>query len=259
MRKRILIAAIAIMALYSPVFAQAKTSLLVQCNQSGAQVFLNDSLAGYTSPDFSALVLPGNYRIRVVKNGFPEFMAMILIGRTPVTIVATLGGATHSGGTQLPPPQTFPNTKSQLIIDSNVPGAQVFLDGAFAGKTPFDSYLNPGTYHVIVRLEGYEDFSNTVILNGRHQLHATMASKSRFIEYEIKIPEYFITRWKKPAKFGDLEIYLDGKRLQSAFGKTTPGTHRLALVSSELRLESDFELAPGRSASIELFLGINIH
>jgi hypothetical protein len=196
MKKRFLMIAFVMVAFHGLVFAQTKTSLLLQCDQVGAQVYLNERLVGYTSPGFSALVLPGNYRVRVTKNGFPEFMTTIAVGRIPVTIVVTLSGSYYPGEAHLPPPSAFP---------------------------------------------------------------PSMTPTPRFVDYEIKIPEYFITRWKKPAQFRDLEIYLDGKRLQSAFGKTTPGTHRLALVSKDLRLENDFEVAPGRFASIELFLGINIH
>lgn len=143
-------------------FAQTTTSLSVQCNQGGAGVYLNDSLIGYTSPNFSALVFP-------------------------------------------------------------------------------------------------EDYSSTVRLSDRYQLHATLAPKPRLVDYEIKIPEYFVAKQGKSGKFSDFEIYLDGKRLQSAFGKTSPGIHMLTLVvSRELSLENNFELVQGRSASIELFLGISV-
>jgi hypothetical protein len=259
MRKRLLFAAIALIALNGMLTAQAKTSLSVQCNQERAGVYLNESLIGYTSPNFSALVFPGKYSIRVSKEGFSDFRTNIVVGRSPVTIIANLGGSALPGRTPPPQVQPFhPAATSQLTVDSNVPGALVYLNGSFAGETPFVSFLNPGTYSVVIRLEGYEEYSSTVKVNGRNQVHATLVSKSRFVDYEIRIPEYFTVKGKKPAQFNDLEIYLDGKRLQSAFGKTTSGTHRLTLVSRDLRLENNFELAPGKPASIELFLGISV-
>ncbi|MDX9826136.1 MAG: PEGA domain-containing protein [Spirochaetia bacterium] len=259
MKKRILVATIVFVALNGLLFAQAKTSLLVRCDQSGAGVYLNDSLIGYTSPNYSALIFPGQYTIRVSKSGFPEFKTTVIVGNSPITILATLGTAMSPGGTQLPPPQLYQQgALAQLRVDSNVSGAKVFLNEAFAGETPFVSFLNPGIYAIVIRLEGYEDYRNTVMLNGFYQLHAKLAFKYRFVDYEIKIPEYFTANGGRPAKFSDVEIYLDGKRIQSAFGKTTPGTHRLTLVSRNLRLENDFELAPGRFASIELFLGISV-
>jgi hypothetical protein len=257
--KKGILAVIAFVALSGLVFAQAKTSLSVRCDQMGAGVYLNDSLIGYTSPNFSALVSPGQYSVRVSKDGFHEFRTTVIIGKSPITILATLGGMASPGGAQMSPPQPFhPEVMSQLTVDSNVKGAQVYLNGSFAGETPFVSFLDSGTYSIVVRLEGYEDYTNMVKVNGHYQLYATLAPKSRLIDYEIKIPEYFTVKGKNPARFSDLEIYLDGKRLESAFGKTTPGSHRLTLVSRDLRLENNFELVPGRAASIELFLGVSV-
>jgi hypothetical protein len=259
MRKRLHFAVAGLIALLSLASAQEKTSILVQCDQTGAGVYLNDSLVGYTSPSFSALVFPGSYGIRVLKEGFPEFKTTIIIGQYPVTIMATLGKSTPQGWPQPSQPWLFhPVTMSQLSIDSDIAGARVYLNGTFAGMTPFFSSLNPGTYSITVSYEGYEDYTYTVRLNDWYELHATLHPLPRFVDYEIKIPEYLSIKGKKPLQFSDVELYLDGKRLQSAFGKATPGNHRLALVSRDFRFENIFELVPGSFATIELFLGIAI-
>jgi hypothetical protein len=260
MKKRILFIAIAIIALNGLLFAQTKTSLFVRSDQMGAGVYFNDSLIGYTSPDFSALVFPGQYNIRVSKNGFSDFKTTVIVGKSPITILVTFGKFISSGGTHLPsPPPYQPADISQLSVDSNVPGAKVYLNGAFVGETPFLSFLNQGTYSIVVKLEGYDDYGSTVQVIGSYQFHAKLASKSHFVDYEIKIPEYFASKGGRPAKFSDLEIYLDGRRLQSAFGKITPGIHRLALVLRDIRLENNFEIAQGRPVSIDLFLGVSVH
>ena len=223
MRKRILFAAL--FALLSCMaFAQTKTSLSVQCSQGGAGVYLNDNLIGYTSPNFSALVLPGEYSVRVSKTGFADFRTTVIIGRSPITILATLGGPASPGWT--PPFQPIPSPpglKSSMSIDSNVAGAKVYLNGSFAGATPFFAFLNPGIYSIVVSHEGYEDYTSTVRLSDRYQLHATLAPKPRLVDYEIKIPEYFAAKQEKSGKFSAFEIYMDGKRLQSTPATGRPG------------------------------------
>jgi len=97
LRRKLCLIAFILIALGGLVFAQAKTSLNIQSNQVGARVYINDNLAGYTSPSFSTLVAPGLYRIRVSKDGFPEFKTTVVIGQSPITIVAYLGRIDAAG------------------------------------------------------------------------------------------------------------------------------------------------------------------
>lgn len=328
MKRRIIFAVLIILALGGPVFAQAKTSLNIQSNQVGARVYLNDNLAGYTSPNFSTLVSPGLYRIRVAKDGFPEFKTTVVIGQSPITIMANLGGSLpppHQPPQPPLPPPVPPMTKHQLSIDTDVGGAQVYINGAFAGITPFVTFMHSGSYYVVIRLDGYEDYTKNVNLGGSYRIHASLKPLSLpvyidatnapgavvyrdstllgsvpyrgnwmpgsyslrivapgyvdyaervnvsgpltiqtaltplLIDYEIKIPEFFATLEGKAVRFNDVEMYLDGKRLESPFGKASYGTHRITMFLDGLRFEANFELTPGKPASIEPFFGINVH
>jgi len=328
LRRKLCLIAFILIALGGLVFAQAKTSLNIQSNQVGARVYINDNLAGYTSPSFSTLVAPGLYRIRVSKDGFPEFKTTVVIGQSPITIVAYLGGSTPPAPPPPKPPlpqPVPPMVKHQLSIDTNVGGAQVYINGAFSGITPFVAFMNPGNYYIIVRLDGYEDYVKTVNLGGAYRIHASMKPLSLpiyidatnvpgaaiyrdsvligsvpyrgnwmpgtysiritapgyadyaervtvtgpltmqisltplLVDYEIRIPEFFATLEGKTIQFRDVELYLDGKRLESPFGKTVPGTHRITMLLSDLRFETDFELTPGKLASLEPFFGISVH
>lgn len=325
MKKRVLLAALALLALQSLVFAQAKTSLNVQSNQAGARVYLNDNLAGYTSPNFSTLVVPGQYRIRVTKDGFSDFSTTVVVGQSPVTIIAYLGGPPPSQPPKPPvTPPPPPAAKHQLSVESNVGGAQVYLNGAYAGTTPFSAMLMPSTYSIVIRLDGYEEYTRTVKLGESYRLHATLNPVSLpvyidasnvpgatiyrdsslmgnvpyrgawmpgsysiritapgyadftdrifmsgpltmqvsltplLIDYEIRIPEPFATLAGKSVGFRDLQIYLDGRHLDSPFGKAVQGTHRMTIFFGDLRFETDFDLAPGRFALIEPKFGISI-
>ncbi|MCE5255501.1 MAG: PEGA domain-containing protein [Spirochaetaceae bacterium] len=340
MRKKIIIASLILLALGSLAFAQAKVQLTVQCDQTGAKVYLNDNLAGYTSPYLSLSIFPGNYTIRVVKDGFSEYRTNFTAFQSPITIVAHLGGSPQTPPAPPFPPATPvapitpvvptppaapPTPIYQLTIDANIDGARVYLNGSYAGITPFSASLPKGSYSIVVRLDGYEDYSRTVRLSSAYHFRATLTPlqypvyinavnvsdasiyrdytyvgtapyrgtwslgsylvrisapgyaeyseriyvngpvnlqvslSSLAVDFEIKLPESFSSSWKKLGKFNEVEVYLDGMRLDSLRGKAMPGTHRITLVYRDLRLEGDFQLLPGKPATIEFSLGVNVY
>jgi hypothetical protein len=177
MKRRIFLVFLTIVAVTGLVFAQTRTSLTIQSNQTGAQVYLNDALLGYTSPNFSALVTPGSYVVRVVKEGFAEFKSTVVVGTSPVTIVATLGGSPGKPPSPKPPAPPVVQ-KHSLNVDSNMRGAQVYINGSFSGVTPYSAQLLPGTYTVMVRMDGYEDFSSIVKLTGTNRVFASLSPRS---------------------------------------------------------------------------------
>ncbi len=105
-KRKFFLAVVAMLAAGSLIFAQVKVSLTIRSNVSGAQVYLNNNLAGSTSPNLSLQVFPGTYTIRVVKAGYSEFRTSIVAVQSPITIIANLKGGTP----QTPPstPQTPP-------------------------------------------------------------------------------------------------------------------------------------------------------
>lgn len=176
MRKKIFLALVVLVAAQSLLFAQSKTSLNIQSNQVGARVYLNDNLAGYTTPNFSTLVNPGMYTVKVAKDGFPDFKTTVVVGQSPITIVANLGSIPVPPHSPPPPmPQPIPpSAKHQLTIETNVRGAQIYINGAFVGYTPFVSFYHPGTYSISIRLNGYEEYSRSIKLGGAYRLYASL-------------------------------------------------------------------------------------
>jgi hypothetical protein len=64
-----------------------------------------------------------------------------------------------------PPPATEPPapTTGELHIDSDVPGAMVFLDRKFVGNTPVTARdITPGTHRLNVTAEGHEGYSEPI-------------------------------------------------------------------------------------------------
>lgn len=243
------------------LFAQTKTSLNLRCDQSGARVYIDDKLLGYTSPNFSTLILPGNYTIRVAKEGFPDFQTSIIVGQSPVTIITTLGWSRPPAPlppTPQPPlpqpsnPRSFP-----VYIDaSNVARASLYRDSSFIGTLPYRGDWKPGVYTLRISAPGYGDYLDKIMLNAPLTIRVNLPAL--FVDYEIKLPQLFATRDGRPVEFKDMDIYLDGQRLSSPYGKTTSGTHRIMVFLRDLRFEADFELEAGKYAAIEPYLGVKI-
>lgn len=320
MKKRILVMLLVALAGASLVFAQAKTSLNIQCNQVGAKVYLNDNLAGYTTPNFSALVTPGLYYIKVTKDGFPDFKTTVVVGSTPITITANFG----SSQPPTPPAPPPAPVQHQLSVDSNVRNAQVYIDKTFAGTTPFVGFYKPGMYTITIKVPGYEEYSQRINLTSSFKLYATLnllplpvyfdvnnvrgASVYRdgqlvgttpyssswlpgsytlrvsapgyadyneriilsgplvmqislsplLIDYEIRIPDSFLVIPGSPVVYRNVQLYLDGRRVDQLFGKALPGKHVLTLYINDLKLEAEFDLPGGKPVVIEPFFGIRV-
>lgn len=173
MRKKFALLLIALIGLSGIVFAQAKTSLVIQSNQVGASVYLNNVFAGYASPSLELMVSPGMYIVRVTKEGFPEFKTTVVVGSSPITIVANLGNiptpVNPPKPVEPPPPPQF-----QLKVDANRQGANVYLDGKFVGSTPLSIFVRPGTYSVRISTSGYSDYTRVIRVNGSYSFYASL-------------------------------------------------------------------------------------
>lgn len=157
--------------LVSGLSAQAKTALTIQSNVNGARVYIEDKLAGYTNPNFSVLLLPGTYKVRVSMDGYPDFSTTVVLGNTPVTIIATLG---NTPVPPAPPPPPPPPRAHLLQIQSNVAGAQVYINGSYAGTVPFAVSYPAGSYQIEVRAPGYDSYFRTVQLTGPVSFFASL-------------------------------------------------------------------------------------
>jgi hypothetical protein len=164
--KRILACLAILLLVGAGAFADNKVALTVKCNVSGAQVYVNGRLAGYTQPNFSQLLAAGQYEITVKAKGYQDFSTSVRINRDPVTVNATLGGPAV-----VQPPQVF---NYGLSITANVNGADVYVNGNLAGKTPFNGQVPQGSYSVVVKAPGYGDFSQNVVVNGPTRVNATL-------------------------------------------------------------------------------------
>lgn len=128
--------------------------LRVSSIPSGSAVYVNGNFVGTTPPDSPLDVTdlaPGNTAIVVKKSGYADYQttAVIEAGRL-VQVSATLQPA---------PTQPLAATAE---ITSSPGGANVYIDNVFVGITPLTfSNVTPGTYTILIRLNGYTPYSST--------------------------------------------------------------------------------------------------
>jgi hypothetical protein len=62
------------------------------------------------------------------------------------------------------PPPPPPEEKGTVQVTANVAGAQVRIGSVAAGMTPLTAEVTPGTYPVVIRMPGYEEFVTRVTI-----------------------------------------------------------------------------------------------
>jgi serine/threonine-protein kinase len=124
------------------------TELPVATNPEGAEVWIDDALAGMTPFELSSLTL-GAHDVRVIKEGF-----LPLEERIEISDVESAEPLFFS----LQP------ARVDLFIDSVPSGAAVLVDGERAGTTPLEDFeLTPGQHDVEVGRRGYETWRSTLV------------------------------------------------------------------------------------------------
>jgi hypothetical protein len=69
-------------------------------------------------------------------------------------------------------------TTASLLVESNVPGADIEIDGAFVGSTPSTLSVAPGQHTITVKKKGYADWSRAMNVSGSNvHLTADMEAK----------------------------------------------------------------------------------
>lgn len=139
-----------------------------------------------------------------------------------------------------------------MAVESNVPGAEVLIDGRPVATTPITSPLPvpEGTHRVVVRRAGYTSYEtdvNTVGAGARVRAELSWASP---------IPPGVGARLTVQSNVPDIVSLVDGRRVSPRGDEAVPpGAHRLRVERSDyLPDERDVDLAAGRDTTVSVFL-----
>ena len=132
----------------------ATGTLEVQSNEPNSAVSIDGKPLG--DAPRSVELKAGRHRVRVAKDGFEpwELDVHVVPGRTAKVTAALSGEA------------------PRLRVDSDVPGASVFLDRKFLGTTPVETRgVAPGSHRLNVSAEGYEMYGEQIeVEKGRREV-----------------------------------------------------------------------------------------
>ncbi len=139
-----------------PTAGPSTGSLSVTANVEGATVYLDGKAVGEVPYRLEG-VEPGAYKIRVTKDGYESFDKMVAVSR---------GREARVNAILVVEPV-------RLSVESDVPGATVFLDRKYVGTTPVSiTHVGPGTYALTVSADGYDIHAEKVeITTGSRDLY----------------------------------------------------------------------------------------
>jgi len=136
--------------------ALPQARLRVLSAPSGALVSINGVVMGQTPLEVS--LAPGRYRVTLSRFGYEEWSRTLdLKHGTDVTLEAQLLFSSFF--------RPLGRT-ARLRIVSDPDDADVFINSAYAGRTPLSLEVAPGRYRVVVTKANYESWSQTLELKG---------------------------------------------------------------------------------------------
>jgi hypothetical protein len=127
----------------------------------------------------------------------------------------------------------------ELRITSAPTGAAVSLNGKIVGKTPYKAQVKPGGYKLLISHEGYQNFSQTVIVR-KDQTTPIEAPLTKLAKLTVQV---------KPS--GSIDI--DGRfRQENQLAAELPGgTYRLKVENRDLgKWEKEVKVEPDQPNEI---------
>lgn len=200
------VAALLLMAGAPQAFAQAKGAFSIDCDVTGARVYLNGELAGYTKPTFSALLSPGPYSVRVSAPGYQDYTTTIQMTARALNLRVRLRTAPQ-------PPQA----RHTVVITCNVPRAQVYINGERVGTAPVRVQLQAGSYSLKVSAPGHADLNEVIAVRADMTYSAVLQGRQH--------------RLSVTANVVGARVYVDGALVGTTpfEGEFAPGTHEVRL------------------------------
>lgn len=242
MRKTLLtisIIALLLIGLALPAYSQAKGALTIQTDVIGARVYLNGEIAGYARPNFSILLTPGTYQVRVSMPGRGEYKTTIEMTSNAKILEVNLSSSRNY----------------KLAVDANVRGADVYVDNQLVGQTPYSGSHPADTYRIEVSAGGYRDSSARVELDRNRTVNFNLQPSRIRVSIELadSTRSRNVHNWDK-----QLRVYVDGDRINGVEFQVSPGTHTIRVDAGFFSVEKEivFDTDQGRRQTLTLGLDL---
>lgn len=108
----------------------------------------------------------GEYQVSVMREGFEKWEQKIVIeeSRTLSVILTAIKTEAETEPSDSPTDEVVQADYS-INISTNPSDAEVYIDGELKGKTPYNTTLPLGDYHVELKKEGYENYETSLIID----------------------------------------------------------------------------------------------
>jgi serine/threonine-protein kinase len=242
--------------------------LLVAANVSGAKISVDGRsdpiwVTPYTISDLSV----GSHQVVVSKEGYDNYQQAVTIeGGKPFTVNASLTAQAPETPPQTPAEEPAaanvkPSKKEsgptgavtrtgQLLVTANVSGAKISVDGSSEPNwiTPYSSTIGlaAGTHQVVVSKEGYDDYQQSVTIEGGKPftVNARLSVGSGEVEVVTTPP--------------GSEVLIDGKSigLSPARASVVAGSHKFTVRQpGAAPYEKTFKITSGAIQTWKVNLG----
>ena len=146
-------------------FAAASTQtwyqFSVSSHPSGASVYIDGVYRGRTP--YNTTMLRGTYTLRVEASGYRIYEERFTLDRNTSKHVNLV----------------FSTRTHRLTVSSYPSRAEVFINGAYVGRTPLTINLEEGTHDVRLSLSGYWDHWERIRLTGDRYIEVTLQPEAR--------------------------------------------------------------------------------
>ncbi len=199
----------------------------ITSNPMGAKIFLNSTYLGET-PIVNYNVSPGIYTLRAYLNGFIPYVATInLKPGSDNNISIALKSET-----------------GVLRVKSIPPGANVYINGNYSGRTPLDLILPVGNYTITISKSNYMAYTSSISIKGNN---------TTLIEAQLK-PGWGTL--KINSTVNGLKVFIDSKYI----GDTpvndynlSPGLHEISILFENISIYSTNKtIIPGETTIVQL-------
>jgi len=233
---------------------QASTyPLTVQASVPNSHVIINGADQGMAP--ITRSLIPGTYNVTIRSPGMMDWTQQVQIVNGPVTVSPNMQ------------PQSYPFQASA----NNAPGATIFINGNQVGTGNYNASLPPGTYTMVIRAPGFNDYTETFNLSG--PMSRAISMQQALVSFTFSIPPNYLNPEARDylGRRGDFgqgrsvatfELLVDGRAIPPAgndvwSGAVTPGTHDFKILSGGLLIENSIDLEPGRNWVLQPSLGIS--
>jgi hypothetical protein len=141
------------------------TTLTIACNVEGARILVRDKLVGATPLPVPLRLSSGRASVEVSADGFETFRR-----------VYDLPGG---GSTAIDAQLLSKDTTGVLIVTTERPGAEAFVDGKAAGSPPVEVVVASGAHSIRVLREGFDVATTTAVVAAGERKRVEIALQAR--------------------------------------------------------------------------------